>query len=100
MTVYVEPLRSTPRTAHWPYDWGCHLFADSVPELMGFAEKIDLKPEWFQGGRDGGFPHYDLTVGKRIAAVKAGAVQLNWREVRRRARAERERRLRTKGVPR
>ncbi len=44
-----------------------------VEELHSFAVKIGLKRSWFQASSD---PHYDLTARKRIAAVKAGALEL------------------------
>ena len=60
--------------AIWPWKgkkW-CHLFADSVDELHGFAEKMGLKRGWFQDKR---VPHYDLTESKRSIALKQGAIE-------------------------
>jgi hypothetical protein len=91
VTVYVDEaaLRAevtdsaTGRT--YRSTW-CHLFSDEIDpaELHEFARGIGLKREWFQEGQALGKPgvmdpvrdHYDLTGGKRAAAVKAGAVEV------------------------
>lgn len=88
-----------PRVYHnaWgPFLKGsCHMFArlDETEALHALAARIGLKRAWFQGDRDGG--HYDLTVGKHAAALKAGAVELTdaeavamWRENRETLRAQ------------
>jgi hypothetical protein len=73
MTVWVDPLR----------DWGwrlgpsCHLMADSREELHVFAARIGLRRSWFQ---DKLMFHYDLTAARRAAAVRAGALELDWHE--------------------
>lgn len=87
MTVYVDDLIVYPN-AWGPFLKGsCHMFARlaDVDALHELAARIGLKRAWFQGDRDGG--HYDLTVGKRLAALRAGAVPLDraaavavWRE--------------------
>jgi hypothetical protein len=71
MAVYVDRLR----------DWGwrlgpsCHLITDGPnEELHAFAASIGLRRSWFQAKASG--PHYDLTAGRRAAAVAAGAVEL------------------------
>lgn len=58
----------------------CHLWVEPGNEatLHAFARKIGLKREWFQGSAR--FPHYDLTPGKREAALAAGAVITPLRE--------------------
>lgn len=54
----------------------CHLFADEADseELHAFARRIGMRREWFQRN------HYDLTPGRRAAAVKAGAREVDRRE--------------------
>ena len=56
----------------------CHLFSDetdpAMPELHAFARRVGMRRPWFQGN------HYDLTPGRRAAAVKAGARELGRRE--------------------
>jgi hypothetical protein len=60
------------------HQW-CHLFTDGdEAELHALAAKIGLKRKWFQPDRDGG--HYDLTPGRRAAALAAGAKALTRRE--------------------
>lgn len=85
MPVYVDTLRPTPRSKRWPFDAACHLFADSLDELHGFAAQIGLKRTWFQPAS---LPHYDLTSTRRRDAVTLGAIELGrraavekWREI-------------------
>ena len=74
MGVYVDGLRD--------YGWhrgpSCHLIADSVEELVGFAESIGLRREWFQAKST---PHFDLTAAGRDAAVEMGAIELTNRQL-------------------
>lgn len=74
----------------------CHLLSDtSVDELHAFADRIGLRRAWFQTPEK--CPHYDVSLGKRAAAVAAGAVHLpirvggepnpEWLRVRQAARA-------------
>lgn len=54
-------------------------------ELHEFAARIGLRRAWFQPGKDlldrtrhdPPGDHYDVTLGKRAAAVAAGAVELD-----------------------
>jgi len=65
----------------------CHLMSDQIDptELHEFAERIGLRRSWFQRGKRLGRPgehdpagdHYDVTEGKRRAAVAAGAVEID-----------------------
>lgn len=52
----------------------CHMIADTVAELHEFAARIGLKREWFQPFSR---PHYDLSKGRRSAAMAAGAIELD-----------------------
>lgn len=85
MACYVDPLfvmesrdpqafRVGARNGH---RW-CHLFADTPAELHALAVQVGMRREWFQGDRDGG--HYDLTPGRRAAAVALGAREVTARE--------------------
>lgn len=69
----VDELRRWPH-AKRPFDQGsCHLTTDSgVEELHVFARRIGMKRAWFQPHALAN--HYDLTPGRRDAALKAGAV--------------------------
>jgi hypothetical protein len=60
----------------------------SIEELHVFANRIHLRREWFQKHHI--MPHYDLTVSKREAAIKAGAIYVHIREQLKRLRAKRE----------
>ena len=87
MTVYVDPLKTTPLNSNWPYVESCHLTADSEAELHAFAAAIGMKREWFQ--RHHLMPHYDLTSNKRSAAVRHGAVEITRRQSYERIKARR-----------
>lgn len=51
----------------------CHLWSEDVEALHRLARKIGLKRAWFQDRP--GFPHYDLTPGRRLLALQHGAVE-------------------------
>jgi len=74
MSVYIDPLFETPHVKGWPFNWACHMRADSEDELHAMAEKIGCRKTWFQGD------HYDLTASRRVLAVKYGAVELGRRD--------------------
>jgi len=92
--VYVDELRTTLRNSKWPYDQGCHLFADSIDELIEFALNLGLKRKWihvkvykniqvgpttsqiFSHESSLNFSHFDLTPNMRRKAVKAGAQEI------------------------
>ncbi len=73
MNVYVDKARN---------QFGrmimCHMLADTVVELHDMAQRIGLKHEWFQPLSR---PHYDVSKAKRAEAIKAGAVELDRREL-------------------
>ena len=76
--IRVDHLMGCVRSRRWPHDEACHLFVE-LPEtnleaLHKFARAIGLKRAWFQS-KPGSMPHYDLTPGKRAAAVRSGAVE-------------------------
>jgi hypothetical protein len=52
----------------------CHMIADTEKELHEMADKIGIQRKWYQGD------HYDISKGKRELAVKAGAIQITWRQ--------------------
>lgn len=56
----------------------CHMIADTLEELHAMASGIGLKREWFQPGST---PHYDVCLGRRALAVKAGAIEVSRREI-------------------
>ena len=71
MAVYVDSIRRVKPNGRWRSDHACHLFADSLEELMSFAGRLGLGPGWIH--QVPGFPHYDLTIYKRRDAIKLGA---------------------------
>ena len=75
MAVYVDDLFATSPSREWPYPCAAHLVGDTEEELHRFAATIGLHRRWFQGTR------YDLTALRRLAAVKAGAVQVSQRRM-------------------
>ncbi len=89
MPVYVDNLRD--------YGWhrgpSCHLIADSVDELMEFAESIGLRREWFQSKSS---PHFDLTAEGRKVAVENGAIEINQRDLVKKLREIREKDLQSR----
>ena len=88
MTIYVDPLvnrgRKWTRKGH---THSCHMGTDQhtqrgLSELCEFAHELGLRDAWFQwGGVGNRVPHFDLTDGKRKAAVLRGAVQVSSREL-------------------
>lgn len=74
MSIYVDELAVCLRSKNWPYSQACHLVADNIDELHLFASRLGLKRSWFQANT---LPHYDLTKGMRLRAVKLGAVEID-----------------------
>ncbi|WP_322073824.1 DUF4031 domain-containing protein [Burkholderia cepacia] len=72
MAVYVDNARIAWRGRQW-----CHLVADSLDELHGFAKSIGLRRGWFQA--QASLPHYDVTVEVRDVALSRGAMQADRR---------------------
>ncbi|RQU81938.1 DUF4031 domain-containing protein [Burkholderia cenocepacia] len=72
MAVYVDNARIAWRGRRW-----CHLVADSLDELHGFATLLGLKRGWFQA--QASLPHYDVTVEIRDIALSRGAVAVDKR---------------------
>jgi hypothetical protein len=52
--------------------------ADTKEELHAFALRIGLKRQWFQDAPR--LWHYDLTASRRVAALKAGALDLDFHQ--------------------
>lgn len=79
MSVYLDPLMNHGGSATFKWTHSCHMFADTIEELNAFAVSIGLRLAWFQLGKGGKFPHYDLNAGRRRAAVRQGAIELDRR---------------------
>jgi len=87
MTVYVDNARIPARVGRVSGRWS-HLTADTQDELHGFAAGIGLRRGWFQTCKrscHSSLPcvhwHYDVTEPRRAAAVAAGAVEIDIREM-------------------
>ena len=77
MTVYVDDVR---------HGFGrmimCHLWADTLDELLEMVDIIGVQRKWIQGHPELSFGkhrlaswvHFDISLGKKTLAIKAGAV--------------------------
>ena len=80
--IYVDFQQSCVPNRKWRWNTVSHLTcdpADDLQELHEFAASIGLMRCWFQP-RNGIMPHYDLSPGKRLQALRAGATELTSRE--------------------
>jgi hypothetical protein len=73
MTVWVDELVDYG----WRLGPSCHLLADTRDELHDFAGRLGLRRSWFQDKPR--LWHYDLTAGRRVAAVALGAIEMDRR---------------------
>ncbi len=78
--VYVSAMFNTRGwSIVWPYAQAAHLYADSDDELLAFARRIGLNPDWAQ--KEGTYKfHFDVTERKQVAALAAGAILQTARE--------------------
>lgn len=75
MAVYVDDMR-----AGYGRMVMCHMVADTPEELHAMADQIGVARRWYQGPPVTRMPHYDIALSKRALAVKAGALEIQWRE--------------------
>lgn len=78
MAVYVDDMMQGLRTPKWPYGKHCHLVADTIEELHAFAHEIGLRRSWYQHKT---IPHYDLMAGRRVVAVRKGAIEITGKQL-------------------
>jgi hypothetical protein len=76
MTVYVDDYRIPARVGHVDGCWS-HLMADSLDELVEFAERLGLRRAWLQDKASG--VHFDVTDPTRAEAIRLGAVPIRCR---------------------
>jgi Protein of unknown function (DUF4031) len=76
MAVYVDDA-----IWHWAGRRWCHLMADDLAELHGFAAKLGLHRSSYQGPPKTAAPHYDITAFERDRAVRLGAVACSRHEI-------------------
>lgn len=74
MTVYVDDMRA-------PYGRMvmCHMVATTDEELHAMAALIGVARRWHQAPPRHA-SHYDIALSKRQLAIKAGAIEITWRE--------------------
>jgi hypothetical protein len=79
MTVYVDDARFPATIARTQSRWS-HLLADTHDELVAFADRLGLKPEWI---KKAGLPteHYLVADIKRDGALRMGAIPMKSSEV-------------------
>ncbi|MBX3751925.1 MAG: DUF4031 domain-containing protein, partial [Opitutaceae bacterium] len=77
MTVYVDDVRHAFGTMVM-----CHLWADTLDELLAMVDRIGVQRKWIQGHatlsfgkyRNASWVHFDIALSKKALAIKAGAV--------------------------
>lgn len=88
MGVYLDNSTNILKgRSEWPMVT-CHMIADSVEELFDMANKIGMRPEWFQPWSH---PHFDVSKSRQTLALAQGARRLERREFVTRIRAYRKR---------
>lgn len=77
MTVYVDDVR---------HQFGrmvmCHMWADTLDELLAMADRIGVARKWIQGHptlsfgkhRKASWVHFDIALAMKAKAIEAGAV--------------------------
>lgn len=90
MTVYVDNYRRPAKVGRIQAHWS-HLTADTPEELHAFAAKLGQRREWFQARcKHAACPtcdgvcahfHYDVVDARRTAAIAAGAMPIDIREM-------------------
>lgn len=69
MTVYVDDVRHTYGRMVM-----CHMWADSLDELLAMADRIGIARKWLQEPPKASWVHFDISLGKKALAIEAGAV--------------------------
>lgn len=69
MTVYVDDVR---------HPFGrmvmCHMWADSLAELLAMADAIGVRRKWLQQPPKASWVHFDISLGMKAKAVGLGAI--------------------------
>lgn len=53
----------------------CHMWADTLDELLAMADAIGVQRKWLQRPPKADWVHFDVCKAKRAKAVKLGAVE-------------------------
>ena len=77
MSVYVDDVRH--RFGNMVM---CHLWADTLDELLAMVDKIGVQRKWIQGHptlsfgkhRNASWVHFDIALSKKALAIDAGAI--------------------------
>ena len=69
MTVYVDDVRHVYGRMIM-----CHLWADTMPELLEMVDKIGVQRKWLQGPPKASWVHFDISLAKKAQALAHGAV--------------------------
>lgn len=76
MTVYVDDMR-----ANFGRMVMCHMIADTDDELHAMAAQIGVARKWWQSPEKTSGSHYDIALSKRALAVRAGAIEITWKQL-------------------
>lgn len=68
MAVYVDDVRH--RFRHLIM---CHMWADTLPELLEMADAVGIAAKWLQGPPKSAWLHFDIPVEIKIEVIKRGA---------------------------
>jgi hypothetical protein len=53
----------------------CHMWADTLPELLDMADRIGVARKWLQQPPKASWVHFDIAKSKRALAVRFGAIE-------------------------
>jgi hypothetical protein len=69
MAVYMDDVR---------FPFGrmimCHMWADSLDELLAMADRIGLARRWLQQPPKASWIHFDVSLSLKARAIEAGAI--------------------------
>jgi hypothetical protein len=70
MAVYVDDMQ-----ASFGRMVMCHMWADTLPELLMMADMIGVARKWLQQPPKASWVHFDIAKSKRALAVRYGAIE-------------------------
>lgn len=74
MMIYIDNALISFDNQLW-----CHMMADSLDELHGFAAYLGISSNWFH--KDARYPHYDITIQTKENAICLGAMAVDRRQI-------------------
>lgn len=69
MAVYVDDVRN-----RYGRMFMCHMWADSMDELLAMADTIGVAHKWLQRPPKASWVHFDICYAKKKKAIAAGAI--------------------------